>query len=203
MDILEELGPDIDREKWTLAKAIAIARLAFFRALGKGPVAHLEHAGLFLDELEKYERGAPSLLKKHRDGKAGVASFDFDKTLALKDGKDVDDLFLPMIKKLIDSGFSVMVLSNKVYDVHTRARYDRLVSLGVHIVTHIPAKPCGGAFERLIEMAAAARKTEVAPEELVHVGDNFFTDGGCLLLGIDFVQVQDVTQERLKAWREG
>lgn len=105
---------------------------------------------------------------------------DFDDFIAFEHGKILPENF-ELIKKLSSKGIKFAILSNG----NDLARFENLRDF-VSVVSGVKAKPSKESFEKAIVALGFSKRN------VIMMGDNYLTDGGCISAGIDFVHIEPI-----------
>jgi uncharacterized protein len=168
----EEVGKseDVSREGVTFSKVAQLGRLF----LGENNRAIAK-----LDRFASLDIGA---LNEQLDRDIKGVILDVDDCIAPHHGEILDEN-IDKIREMREAGIEVIVFSNMKYS----ERYAELEEMGVKVHKSGFAKPDPRGFLECCD------EIGLAPEEVVMVGDNLITDGGCTKAGIDLVLVDPVS----------
>lgn len=114
---------------------------------------------------------------------------DVDECVAPHHG-DILPVNLAKIRELLEGWWKIVIFSN----MKKSGRYRELEELWVQVITSKYAKPDARWFEECVE------KLWLSRGEVVMIGDNYLTDGGCKNAGIDFIKIKPIVTEGELSW---
>lgn len=166
---------DISREWFTAEKWLHFLRVLFSRKATEVLDAYQRFEDIDFERL--------SILWKH------WIILDIDECVAPHHG-DILPENLAKIKELLEWWWKIVIFSN----MKKSGRYRELEGLWVQVITSKYAKPDARWFEECGE------KLWLSKEEVVMIGDNYLTDGGCKNAGIDFIKIKPIVTEDGASW---
>jgi hypothetical protein len=139
-------------------------------------------------KVSSFEKIDLDLIEELR-GKINGVILDVDETMGPHHG-DPFPQNIEHVRQMIASGRQVVIFSN----MKKSDRYAELEAMGVKVITSKYPKPDPRGFIECCQVMG------LDPSEVVMIGDNFGTDGGCVNAGIDFIHVDPIKTEE-SVWK--
>jgi len=162
-------SPPPEREGFTWAK------ISRFLALPFSPL----RLKTFLSVQQFEDIPIESLLAKGIEG----VLLDADGTLGPHHAREFNPSVVNHVRSMLESGLKIAIYTNAWED-----RFQAFETLGVKIVSKVPAKPDRTGFQ--VAMTEFLQLQD--PAKVCMVGDNYVTDGGAIDAGMLFIYVQPI-----------